>query len=139
MDSRSHLFRRKAIRIFALSFGLFIIAAAVIANLGHGESYWPFIYHVRHADKAGHIVLCATLAFLCNLAFSGRCLGRRPFIATTTTLVLLAIISLEELSQIFISARSFDLIDWLADLIGLAIGQSMALFISKTPTSRPAP
>jgi len=45
---------------------------------------------------------------------------------TRVTCVLAAIITLEELSQAFISTRSCDPLDWLADMAGLAIGQIAA-------------
>ncbi|MFM2197460.1 MAG: hypothetical protein RLZZ505_892 [Verrucomicrobiota bacterium] len=115
------------IRAITIGFVLFLIAAVIIANTGNGEHFWPFIHKVRYADKAGHIVLFGTLSFLCNLAFPSRRFGRRPFLVTLTTLVLLAVISLEEISQAFIPARSCDLFDWLADLTGLAIGQLAAI------------
>ena len=129
-----HRFILSLTRIAAFSFGLFVIAVVISANLGYGESFWPFIYNTRHADKLGHIGLFGTLGFLCNLAFPSRRFGYSPFLVTTTTLVLLALISLEEISQAFIPARSCDLYDWLADLIGLAIGQLAAIALkSRSP------
>lgn len=131
MKSCGHLFRRRAIRIVALTFGLFIIAAVVIANLGYGESCWPFIYHVRYADKIGHIMLFSTLGFLCNLAFQDFRIRFLPRFVTATSFVLLVLISLEEISQAFIPSRHCDLLDWLADLAGLAIGQIAANTLSR--------
>jgi VanZ family protein len=54
-------------------------------------------------------------------------------------MVLLTVISAEEIAQAFIPFRSFDLIDWLADLIGLATGQTLALGILKTSAKKPIP
>ncbi len=121
-------------RIAAFSFGFFIIAVVIIADLGYDAKWWPFIDRIPYGDKLGHIGLFGTLGFLCNLAFPSRRFGYCPFLVTTTTLVLLALISLEEISQAFIPARSCDLFDWLADLIGLAIGQLAAIILkSRSP------
>lgn len=113
-------------RIAALAFGLFIIAAVIIANRGEGSSWWPFLHHIPYGDKLGHIGLFGTLSFLCNLAFPAFRLRFLPHFITATTFVLLTLVSLEELTQAFIPSRSCDLIDWLADLIGLALGQFVA-------------
>lgn len=125
------------IRASAAGFILFLLLVITLANRGEGDPWWSFIHHIPFGDKVGHIGLFGTLGFLCNLAFPSRRFGGNPFIVTKTTLVLLALITVEELSQIFIPSRSFDIIDWLADLVGLACGQTAALIISKTTTTRP--
>ena len=114
------------IRAAALGFIAFLIAVVLIANRGEGGQWWPFLEHIPYGDKLGHIGLFGTLSFLCDLAFPGRRFGRRRLFITTTTIVLPTIISLEELSQLFIPFRNFDILDWLADLIGLAAGQTAA-------------
>jgi VanZ family protein len=122
-----HRFILSLTRIAAFSFGLFVIAVVISANLGYGESLWPFIHTTRHADKLGHIGLFGTLGFLCNLAFSNFQIRHLPRCITAITFVLLILVSLEEISQTFIPNRHCDLFDWLADVGGLAIGQITAL------------
>lgn len=125
---------RVFIRLAALAFGLFIIAAVVIANRGEGDSWWPFLHHIPYGDKLGHVCLFATLGFLCNLAFPTFRIRNLPRFITATTFVLLTLISLEELFQAFIPSRSCDLFDWLADLAGLSIGQLAAITLkSRSP------
>ena len=113
----------------ALGFILFLLAVVVIANRGEGNHWWPFLSRIPYGDKAGHVGLFGALSLLCNLAFPNRRPNRLPAFITKTTLVLLIIISLEELSQAFLPTRSLDLFDWLADLLGLALGQTLALAI----------
>jgi VanZ family protein len=112
------------IRALTTGFILFIIAIVVIADRGEGNQWWPFLADIPFGDKTGHVSLFGTLSLLCNLAFPSR---RVCGFVTITTLVLLAFISLEELSQAFIPGRTLDLVDWLADLLGLACGQTFAL------------
>lgn len=118
-------------RIAAFSFGLFVIAVVVIANLGYGASFWSFIHNTRYADKLGHIVLFGILGLLCNLAFPNFRIRNLPRCITAVTFVLLIFISLEEISQAFIASRHCDFFDWLADVVALAIGQIAAIAVSR--------
>lgn len=115
-----------AIRIAALTFGLLIVAAVTIANLGYGATWWPFLDRIPFGDKLGHIGIFGIFGFLCNLAVPGFRLRFLPRFITPATFVLIVLISLEELSQAYIPVRSCDFFDWLADLTGLAIGQIAA-------------
>lgn len=118
-------------RAIALGFILFPIAVAVIADRGKGDEWRPFIQNIPMGDKFGHVGLFGTLAFLCNLAFPVRRPSSLPRFITRTTLILLTVISAEEIARAFIPLRSFDPTDWLADLIVLAAGQTLALIILK--------
>jgi len=111
----------------AVGFIVFFIWIVTIADRGNGTPWWSFIHEIPCGDKVGHLGLMATMSFLCNLAFPSR---RPDFLKrffTVTTLILLVLLSLEELSQGFIATRTLDFFDWLADLAGLSIGQLFAL------------
>jgi VanZ family protein len=122
---------RIAIRIAALVFGLIIIAAVVIANLGYGESFWPIITHTPNADKVGHIGIFGIMGFLSNLALPNFRIRHLPRLVTAITFFLFVLVSLEEISQAFIPSRVCDVFDWLADVAGLAIGQIAATVLSR--------
>lgn len=126
------------IRVAAFGFIAFLIILIFIANSGGESRWWPFLDHVPYGDKLGHFGLFGTLCFLCNLAFPSRRFGRAPFLITLTSLVLLTIITLEEFSQLFITSRHFDIIDLLADYIGLTIGQALAVSLYNSTASRPS-
>jgi VanZ family protein len=113
------------IRAFAVGFIIFLIAVAVIANRGEGDNWWPFLSRIPSGDKLGHIGLFGTLSLLCNLAFP-KCSRSVIPILTTATFVLLLLVTLDEISQHFIPTRSFDPLDWLANGLGLMIGQTAA-------------
>ena len=100
----------------------------MIADRGIGTPWWSFIERIPFGDKLGHLGLIGTMSFLCNLAFPSRKLAG---LITVTTLILLIALSLEELSQGWIKGRHLDLFDWLADLVGLAIGQLLAMGLRK--------
>ncbi|MEI6178651.1 MAG: VanZ family protein [Verrucomicrobiota bacterium] len=117
-------------RIAAIAFILFFIAICVIADRGEGSGWWGFLDHIPQGDKLGHLVLIGTMAFLCNLAIPTKPRPWLPRFITLTTLVLLVLLSLDEVAQAFISTRTCDIFDWLADLVGLALGQTAAARIS---------
>lgn len=78
------------------------------------------------SDKVIHTLAYALLALLlCKFAAAGEPLGRTKTIAVF--LILAGYGVLDELSQRVASGRTPDVRDWLADLIGLALG--IAVFL----------
>jgi polysaccharide biosynthesis protein VpsQ len=113
--------------VFALLFGLFLLAITFIADRGDGGRWWGFVDQIPYGDKAAHLVLMGMLAFLCNLGFPPRRDDGYRRIITTTSLVLLALLTADEIAQAFKPHRTCDPMDWLADLLGLTLGQMAAL------------
>lgn len=125
-SSRGKIYQASAV-LAAVGFIVFFICIVMIADRGNGTPWWSFINEIPYGDKMGHLGLMGTMSFLCNLAFPSR---RPDFVKrffTVTTLVLLALISGEELSQGFIATRTLDFFDWLADIAGLSLGQFFAM------------
>ena len=120
-------------RVLATLFILFMLAIITIANRGDGDNWWAFIHDIPYGDKLGHIVLMAILGLLCNLAFHPRPIPALPSFISTVTFILFALITLEEISQAFLPTRTCDLLDWLADLTGLTLGQLAAHHIKPRP------
>lgn len=134
--NRAKILKRRIPAILAVLFALFIVTITHVADRGDGDRWWGFLHDVPYGDKAGHLVLMGTLSFLCNLAFPPRRGdGYRRFV-TTTTLVLLVLITGEEIAQAFKPHRTCDFVDWLADLVGLGLGQMAALRMVKLIRSR---
>lgn len=118
-------------RVLASGFILFMLVIVTIANRGEGDRWWSFIHSIPYGDKIGHVGLMGMLCLLCNLAFTPRRFRFLPAFISRVTFILFALITLEELSQAFIATRTCDLLDWLADLTGLALGQMVATYIRK--------
>lgn len=121
--------RQILLRSLALSFLVFFIVIVIIADRGDGNRWWGFLVRHRYGDKLGHLILVGTLSFLGNLALSLRPRRWLPRWITTVTLILFLLLTIEELSQAFIPSRSCDVLDWLADVCGLALGQLVSLGI----------
>jgi len=120
--AKARLFRWLALTA-ATAFIAFFVGIVIIADRADGVPFWSFLDRIPNGDKLGHLCLIGTMSFLCNLAFPVRKYGW----PTVTTLVLLLLLTGEELSQAFIPSRHLDFFDWLADFAGLALGQMVAL------------
>lgn len=116
----------------AVGFIAFFVWIVVIADRGQGTPWWTVIIApIPFGDKVGHFCLVSTLSFLCNLAFRAKRPDFLPRFVTLVTLILLTVLTLEELSQAFIIGRHLDFYDWLADLAGLTFGQFCATKIQR--------
>ena len=109
-----------------LGFFLYIIYAA-----DHGTL--PFfirrLYMFPGGDKLGHFVLLAIASFLANQLLYPRhflVFGKAFFVGS---LIVLVAITAEEISQIFIASRTFDLVDLSCSYLGIIAGDvGMKLF-----------
>ena len=121
-------------RIAAFLFLLFILAASIVATQGKGDLWWPFLKKsLRRQDRTRGSFW--HLGFLCNLAFPCFQLDFLPRFITATTFVLLGLTTIDELSQALAPFRTSDPLDWLANLVGLLLGQVAAI---SSPSPRPA-
>jgi len=101
-----------------------IIYAADTGRLGP----LAVVYSFRQADKAGHFILLGTLALLVDRAL----LQVWPRVSAWTlaavgSLTIAALISLEELSQLWVPTRTADWFDLLSSFAGIAVGTLVAL------------
>jgi VanZ family protein len=128
MVQRSRSINRAWILALTFLFIAFFCLIVALADAGQSSRWWPFLARVPMGDKIGHFGLVGLLSLLCNLAFPARRLrwGRRVGPVTLTTAILFFLVSAEELSQAFIPSRQLNLLDWFADLAGLAAGQVVA-------------
>lgn len=113
------LVMQKFFIVTAVIFSLFILSIIYHANTDGSMGAMIAVRSVMHGDKIAHFFLFGTLGFVLNLAFS--CKTWRWFgisLYRGTALVLLFAV-VEEFSQHFISRRNFDLLDLLADVLGL--------------------
>jgi hypothetical protein len=101
---------------------IFILAGIIVlADLRGTQYLLDFVGKIPYGDKIGHFILMGTLSFLVNAVLKARTFGVGKFSYLLGSLIVLAIVSLEEFSQIFIAVRSFDLSDLAADYSGIFI------------------
>lgn len=117
--------------ILFIAFSIFIALVIRAANTGQGGRYWGFLHHIPWGDKLGHFILMGTLCLLLNLALRCRTvrLGRLPM--QLGTLIISVFVIVEEISQVFLPHRTFDLGDLLADGIGIALATWVSTAIAR--------
>ena len=110
---------QKFFNVTAVVFSLFILSIIYHANTDGSMGAMIAVGSIMHGDKIAHFFLFGSFSFVMNLAFScktWRWLGISVYRGTALVLLFATI---EELSQHFISRRNFDLLDLLADFLGL--------------------
>lgn len=114
-------------------FFLVLILIVIIANLGLGQIYFPFVYNVPGLDKIGHFLLMGMLSFLVNLLLECKrvSLIKLSFLAGNLWVAIL--VTLEEFSQIFLVYRAFSVVDLVFDLGGIFLGGRLAARLRKLP------
>lgn len=116
---------RLLLRIIFVLFSTAFLSIIAIADQGRADLFWGIVGRIPCGDKLGHLGLVGTLSFLLNLLLAGRPAPGRFGPMMLGSLLLLAFMTLEEASQAFIPHRSFDLLDGLANVIGVFCGEGL--------------
>lgn len=130
-------FTQTSMKRIAILFGLALLAIVLAA--GTRPDYFFFVYQIPGADKTGHFLLMGTFSFLVNIACSGQQISIWSIRCLKGTLIVVALVTLEELTQIFILTRTFSLLDLGADYAGIFLFGRLARFFAnslKKPTAR---
>ncbi len=125
---------RLLLRLTFVLFTTAFLSIIVLADRGHADLFWNLAGRVPCGDKLGHLGLVGTLSFLLNLLLEGRPAPGRWSAMMLGSLLLLVFMTLEEASQAFIPHRSFDLLDGLANIIGVFCGEGLVRML---PVRRP--
>lgn len=99
----------------------FVTLVIVGADQEQRHRVYAWVNAVPFGDKAGHVVLIGVLAGLLNLATQGRCVRVGRLRVHLGGALIGLIMTLEELSQIWIPNRTFDAGDLLANYLGVAL------------------
>ena len=107
------------IRIITLIYLLFIVALMVTADEGQLRGVYSLIGRVPEGDKIGHFVLMGALAWLLNESLGWRRTPVRGRAVLLGSSIVFAFATLEECSQRFFPARTFELLDLVGDYTGI--------------------
>ncbi|MCP4712082.1 MAG: hypothetical protein GY869_25960 [Planctomycetes bacterium] len=126
------------IKLLTILFALFLIAIIITANQGFSPETYNLIESIPGNDHTGHFILMGILAFLITLSFPNKTIKLGPFNLNLALLIVTAIITAEEFSQIFIKTRGFDLQDLACDYLGILTFGLIALRLKKSKPTDPS-
>lgn len=129
---------RDAATIAAGAITTIVIIAVAASNLGAGSRLFGFIDRIPGRDKTGHFLLMGALSFAAVLALAPRLKISLGKASCRVILALCGVITLEELSQYFITTRTFSIADLLASLAGAGIFGWLAHLVVSAPAKQPA-
>jgi VanZ family protein len=116
-------------RFAAIAWTIVVVSIVILADTQRLGPVLDVIAIVPAGDKIAHFFLMGGLAATVSLAlgWSG---NREP--ARSVMLGsggVLAVVALEELSQRWIAWRNFDLVDFVADVLGIMLGAALAFTV----------
>jgi len=114
------------IRFLQILYCIFILLVVVLADLGLMSWFREYANQYSGIDKAVHFILVGGLSWVLILVFDAKRLlfwGSSLFVGTIVTFSL---VTLEECSQLLIATRRFELLDLLADYLGILVAEMMA-------------
>jgi polysaccharide biosynthesis protein VpsQ len=102
-------------------FLLFIAGIIIGIDLGRLRGIVGLVNSLPFGDKGGHLLFMGLLTFSLNHALNGRMveIGRLNLLLGCS--IVAVGITIEEVSQIWIPLRTFDLVDLIANYLGIAI------------------
>ena len=121
--------------------GAYILILAMIVALADQKAYQYLFAHIKEipfGDKCGHLILMGLFSLVVNRSLACRKIKiGRAYILQGSVIVLL-VVTLEEVSQLFIPYRTFDLIDLLFDYLGIFSCGLFAQYLEQKRTIKPA-
>jgi polysaccharide biosynthesis protein VpsQ len=123
--------RNQAIRWVAVGFAVLLVVVIILADYRHLPSFITMLYSFAYGDRIGHFVLFGLLSFLLRVAFPIPTIRALKREIPVFTLVLVVFIITEEISQIFIPARTFSWGDLAASLAGCGLGWGIGCWVNR--------
>jgi VanZ family protein len=119
------------IKILAALYILALAGIVVLADIKETQYLFRPVRRLPYGDKIAHFLLMGMFSLVVNLVLRARTVGFRRFGYLLGSLIVLAIVTVEEFSQIFVRGRSFDWTDLAADYAGIFIFGELARFLSR--------
>ncbi len=109
---------RKRLKWLTLAYAAALILLIAVADRGALAISW--LAGVPAFDKIGHFALMGLLSYLANTALEGSRLRWWRFSVLKGSALVAALVIAEEVSQLWIAHRAFELADLAADAIGIS-------------------
>lgn len=109
---------------------LLLVSIVYLADHNQYHTLFSIIRSVPGGDKSGHFLLMGLFAFLLNWSLRCRTLNLYARRILLGSLIVSVLVTLEEISQLLVRHRSFDLLDLLFDYLGIWMFGRIALYVS---------
>lgn len=119
------------VKILAALYILVLAGIIVLADIKETQYLFRPVRRLPYGDKIGHFLLMGMFSFIVNLVLKARTVRVWKLSYLLGSLIVLAIVTAEEFSQIFIRGRSFDLTDLAADFSGIIVFGELARLVSR--------
>lgn len=100
-------------------FVLFLAFIVYSADRGALPAIISFYKYIPFGDTLGHFILMGSFAFLATWVLEAKSLCFLKLRVPIGSIIVFLIVLLEEISQLFLSKRTFSFLDLLADFIGI--------------------
>lgn len=125
------LVRQHKIAIYSGIWCATVLSIIIAANTGNLGWAYQLAQYIPLFDKLGHAVLFGGMSFLTGLALPSTKALKKFGVSVSWKLplgsnLILLFSVLEELSQLFLTHRNFDLIDLLVNMVAIVLGGALA-------------
>ncbi len=116
---------------------VFVLAVIIFIASQKGTRYLlNFVGNIPYGDKLGHFFLMGGFSFLLNLVLNARTFKLWRFNYLLGSLIVLIVVTIEEISQMFVAGRTFDWSDLVFDYLGIFIfGEIVKLILRRKTQS----
>ena len=105
----------------ALLFFLFICSVIIMADNNSDSIFFDFVRALPYGDKLGHILLYGALTTLMVIALKFKTISIHKKKVQLGSILVLSFAFIEEITQLFLVNRTFDLNDIVSDVIGVVV------------------
>jgi len=126
----------KVLAILTSCFTGFILWILYMANTNQHTMYFEIVQQTPYGDKIGHVVLFGLLTLFINLVTIGKSVCISSVNIYTGTVLVTVFVTFEEMSQLFFTSRTFDLLDYAASLIGVLMFSGITYLIENAESRR---
>jgi VanZ family protein len=114
-----------------VAFTAFVACVIAWADTGTMPRTFAWIGRQPFGDKVAHFVLIGTVAFLLDHALAGRRVTIGRWRVRLALLLVAVVMTMEELSQLWILGRDFELGDLAANYAGIAVAVLAARWLGR--------
>ncbi len=105
----------------AVACSAFVAWILYMANTNQATFFFDLVRNTRNGDKYGHVLLFGVLTLILILASGFRRVGFARLSFYIASLLMLAFVTAEEISQVFFPDRTVDIYDYGASVLGVLV------------------